>query len=57
MRLKAIGRNHTVETIAKMVGRTHSETTKNKIKNILQTEEVRYKMLEAALKRKGIKLP
>lgn len=57
MRLKAIGRNHTVETIAKMVGRTHSEVTKNKIKKILQTEEVRYKMLEAALKRKGTKLP
>jgi hypothetical protein len=39
-----------------MIGRTHSEATKNKIKNILKTEEVREKMLESALKRKGIKV-
>lgn len=38
MRIKATGRKHTVESIAKMMGRTHSEATKNKIKNILQTE-------------------
>lgn len=56
MHLKAIGRKHTAETIAKMMGRTHSEATKNKIKNILKTEEVREKMLKSALSRKGIKV-
>lgn len=56
IRLKAIGRKHTVETLAKMMGRTHSEATKNKIKNVLQTEEVREKMVKAFLKRKGVKV-
>ena len=41
LRLKATGRKHTVETLAKMMGRTHSEATKNKIKNVIHSEEVR----------------
>lgn len=56
IRLKSIGRKHTVETLAKMMGRTHSEATKNRINNVLATEEVRGKMVNAFLKRKGVKV-
>jgi len=57
IRMKKIGgRKHTIETIAKMMGRTHSEATKNKIKNVLASEEVREKMVNAFLKRKGVKV-
>ena len=56
MRIKATGRKHTIESIAKMMGRTHSEATKTKIKNILRTEEVREKMANAVLKRRGVKV-
>ena len=56
IRLKATGRKHTIETLTKMMGRTHSEATKNKIKNILQTKETRKKMINAALKRTGVKV-
>ena len=56
MRIKATGRKHTTKTLAKMRTRTHSEATKNKIKNILQTEEIREKMANAALKRTGVKV-
>ena len=54
--MKAIGRKHTIETLAKMMGRTHSEWTKNKIRDLLRTQEVRKKMVEASLKRKGVKV-
>lgn len=56
IRMKKIGRKHTIETLAKMMGRTHSEATKNKIKNILATEEVREKMVNAFSKRRGVKV-
>lgn len=56
IRLKAIGRKHTIETLVKMVGRRHSEETKNKIRDILRTPEVREKMVETSLKRKGVKV-
>lgn len=38
------------------MGRTHSEATQNKIKNVLATEEVREKMVNAFLKRRGVKV-
>ena len=56
LRLKATGRKHTTETLAKMKGRTHSEATKNKIKDILRAEEVRKKMADAFLERTGVKV-
>nr|YP_009945046.1 GIY-YIG endonuclease [Monilinia laxa]QOE17410.1 GIY-YIG endonuclease [Monilinia laxa]QYB19844.1 GIY-YIG endonuclease [Monilinia laxa]QYB19929.1 GIY-YIG endonuclease [Monilinia laxa]QYB20105.1 GIY-YIG endonuclease [Monilinia laxa]QYB20171.1 GIY-YIG endonuclease [Monilinia laxa] len=56
LRLKATGRKHTIETLAKMMGRTHSEATKNKIKCILRAEEVRKKMVDAFSKRTGVKV-
>lgn len=56
IRMKKIGRKHTIETLAKMMGRTHSEATKKKIKNVLATEEVREKMVNAFLKRRGVKV-
>lgn len=56
IRMKSIGRKHTIETLAKMMGRTHSEATKNQINNVLATEEVREKMVNAFLKRRGVKV-
>ena len=56
LRLKATGRKHTIEALAKMMGRTHSEVTKNKIKDILRTEDVRKKMVDAFLNRTGVKV-
>jgi len=56
IRMKKKGRKHTIETLAKMMGRTHSEATKNRIKNILATEEVREKMVNAFSKRRGVKV-
>jgi hypothetical protein len=51
--MKKLGSKHTIETLAKMMGRTHSEATKSNIRNILATEEVREKMVNAFLKRRG----
>lgn len=56
IRMKKLGSKHTIETLANMMGRTHSESTKSKIRNILATEEVREKMVNAFLKRRGVKV-
>lgn len=56
IRMKKLGSKHTIETLAKMMGRTHSEATKSQIRNILATEEVREKMVNAFLKRRGVKV-
>jgi group I intron endonuclease len=47
IRTSSIGRN---------IGRTHSESVKNNIKAVLRTEEVRLKMVNAFLKRTGVKV-